>query len=270
MSSKILFGDFRKSSRDGLRVHAPKPRMIPRFIGDAVKAKEKLPFLAQRLVNVQENERRHIARELHDGLNQSMAMLEVEVGILLKQLPPAADAMRPQLNRLRLRVQRLSDDVRRISHKLHPAILDQLGLVSALNSLCAEVRACHNIDVLFVCEAPIEKLSFPVSVCLYRIAQEALCNAAKHANATEVVVSLALVDGEARLSISDDGRGFDVLQPKFNSGLGLVSMQERARVAGGRFAIDSRLGAGTRVHITVPAQEAWQWKLLSETLSPVK
>ena len=268
--SKILFGDFRKSSHTDLRVQPTKPRMIRRHSSEAIKAKEQMPFLAQRLVHVQENERRHIARELHDGLNQSMAMLEVEVGMVLKQLPPAADAVRPQLTKLRLRVQRLSDDVRRISHQLHPAVLDQLGLVSALNSLCAEVRAYHNIAVLFVCEAPIEKLSFPISVCLYRIAQEALCNAAKHSNPTEVVVSLSLVDGEARLSINDDGRGFDPSQSKFNSGLGLISMQERARVAGGHISIDSRVGAGTRIQVVVPAQEAWQWKILSETLSPVK
>jgi signal transduction histidine kinase len=268
--SKILFGDFRKSSRSEVRLQASKPR-VARFINNSrARSKEDLPHLAQRLLHVQENERRHLARELHDGLNQSMAMLEVEVGILLKQLPPAADAMRPQLSRLRLRVQRLSDDVRRISHQLHPAILDQLGLVAALNGLCAEFRAYHNIDVSFACDAPIEKLSFPVSVCLYRIAQEALCNAAKHANATEVVVSLTLADGEVTLSISDDGRGFDSLQPKYNSGLGLISMQERACVAGGRFFIDSHIGAGTRIKVTVPAQEAWQWKLLSETLLPVK
>src|SRR4030095_4001717 len=111
------------------------------------RPKEDLPLLAQRLLHVQENERRHLARELHDGLNQSMAMLEVEGGILLKHFPPAADAMRPQLSRLRLRVQRLSDDVRRISHQLHPAVLDQLGLVKALHGLCAEFRAYHNIDV---------------------------------------------------------------------------------------------------------------------------
>jgi len=270
VSSKILFGDFRKSSRDELRMPATKARIIPRFIKETTPSIEEVPRLAQRILNVQENERRHIARELHDGLNQSMAMLEVEVGILLKQLPPAADAMRPQLNRLRLKVRRLSDDVRRISHQLHPAVLDQLGLVSALNSLCSEFRACHNLDVVFVCDAPIEKISFHVSVCLYRIAQEALCNAGKHANATEVVVSLRLKEGEVKLSIADDGRGFDAVQPKFNSGLGLISMQERARVAGGHFSIDSRLGAGTRIQITVPAQEAWQWKLLSETITPVK
>jgi two-component system CheB/CheR fusion protein len=178
--------------------------------------------------------------------------------------------MRPQLNQLRLRVRRLSDDVRRISHQLHPAVLDQLGLVSALNSLCGEFRACHNLDVLFMCEAPIEKIPFHVSVCLYRIAQEALCNVAKHANATEVVVGLSLDDGELKLSVADDGRGFDSVQPKYNSGLGLISMQERARVAGGHLSINSRLGTGTRIQITVPAQEAWQWKLLSETTIPVK
>jgi signal transduction histidine kinase len=239
------------------------------FFHEKPKSKQEVSVLTNRLLQLQENERRHIARELHDGLNQSMAMLGIEVGMILEQLPKNASSMRPHLNKLRVRVQHLSDEVRRISHQLHPAVLDHLGLVSALNSLCSEFRSYRNLNVLFVCDGAIEKLSFPVSVCLYRITQEALCNAAKHANASEVVVSLILEDKEIKLAISDDGDGFDMTQPRQAPGLGLISMEERARVAGGHFFIDSETGAGTRIEVVVPTQEAWQWNSL-KTTSPGK
>jgi signal transduction histidine kinase len=199
-----------------------------------------------------------------------MAMLEVEVGMILQNLPPAASSMRSDLTRLRGRVHDLSDEVRRISHRLHPAVLDHLGLASALNSLCTEFRTCHNLDVLFACEGPFEKLAFQTAVCLYRVSQEALCNAAKHSNAGEVTLNVILAEGEVRLSITDDGCGFDVLQQKLNGGLGLTSMEERVRAAGGDFFINSQFGTGTRIEVVIPAQEAWQWKILSETLLPVK
>lgn len=270
MNNKVVIGDFSGSSKEELRLRATKRRLPPIFISERSKSKEELELLTQRLLHVQENERRRVARELHDGLNQSMAMLGVEVGLILNHLPPSAKSMRPHLNRLRVRVERLSDEIRQISHRLHPAVLEHLGLVQALSSHCAEFRLARHLDVLFVCDGPIEKVPFHVAVCLYRIVQEALCNAAKHADASEIVVTLALVNGELKLSVADDGRGFDVVQPRKNSGLGLISMEERARLAGGRFSIDSHLGAGTRIEVVVPVQEAWQWKLLSETRPPDK
>jgi signal transduction histidine kinase len=255
--SKILFGNFGKTSLEPPHTHIRRRRTDG-------------SFLSQRLLHAQEDERRHIAQELHDGLNQSMAMLEVEVGMMLQNLPPAASSMRSDLTRLRGRVQGLSDEVRRISHRLHPAVLDHLGLVSALKSLCSEFRAGHNMDVLFASQGAVEKISFHIAVCLYRISQEALCNAAKHANATEVVLSVTSAEGKVRLSITDDGCGFDVLQRKQDAGLGLISMYERARAAGGHCSINSQCGLGTRIEVVIPTQEAWQWKILSETLLPVK
>lgn len=260
--SRIIIGDFTKPSNSDFRVKT-KRQLTPAIINEQSKSKEELSLLTQRLLTVQENERRRIARELHDGLNQSMAMLEVELGMILKHLPASANSVRPDLNRLRVRVQGLSDEVRQISHRLHPAVLDHSELVPALKTLCSEFRACRNMRVLFLCDGPIEKIPFHVAAGLYRIAQEAISNAIKHATATEVVVGLMLANGEIKLSITDDGRGFDVVNPKNNTGLGLVSMEERARIAGGRFSIDSQIDAGTRVEVAVPAPEAWQWKVLS-------
>jgi signal transduction histidine kinase len=234
------------------------------FAFEPSRTEEALQLLTRRLLHAQEDERRTVARELHDGLNQTLAMLGVEVGIAMNQLPASARSVRQLLQRIVLRVEQLTEEVREISHRLHPALLEHLGLVSALRSYCSEFEKFRRLDVLFVCEGSADQIPFQVAVCLYRIVQEALSNAAKHANAREVVVSLSLGKEEIKLSISDNGRGFDVIQPRQNSGLGLVSMEERARIVGGRFSIDSHIGAGTRIEVVVPAKEASKWELLSE------
>jgi signal transduction histidine kinase len=237
------------------------------FAFEPSRTEEALQLLTRRLLHAQEDERRTVARELHDGLNQTLAMLGVEVGIAMNQLPASAKSVRQQLQRILLRVEQVTEEVREISHRLHPALLEHLGLVSALRSYCSEFEQYRELDVLFVCEDSADQIPFDVAVCLYRIVQEALCNAAKHANAREVVVRLSLGNGEIKLSVSDDGRGFDVIQPRQNTGLGLISMEERARIIGGRFSIDSHMGAGTRIEVVVPAKEASKWELLSEISS---
>jgi len=244
-------------------MHNPD-RKLPMFVCEPSRTEEALQLLTRRLLHAQEDERRTVARELHDGLNQTLAMLGVEVGIAMNQLPTSAKSVRQLLQRILLRVEQMTEEVREISHRLHPALLEHLGLVSALRSYCSEFEKYRQLDVLFVCEGSADQIPFQIAVCLYRIVQEALTNAAKHANAHEVVVGLSLGHGEIRLSISDNGRGFDVIQPRQNSGLGLISMEERARIVGGRFSIDSHLGAGTRIEVVVPAKEASKWELLSE------
>ena len=256
---------FQVNERKSLRFRRAAERGRPSFAHEPPRADEALQLLARRLLHAQEDERRSVARELHDGLNQTLAMLGVEVSIALDQLPPSARVVRRQLQQVRIRVEQLSEEVRQISHRLHPALLEHLGLVSALRSYCSEFEEYRHIDVLFVCEGSAEEIPFQIAVCLYRIVQEALGNAAKHANATEIVVTLGLDDHEIKLSIADDGRGFDVIQPTENPGLGLISMEERARIVGGRFSIDSHMGGGTRVEVVVPAKEASKWELLSET-----
>ena len=267
MSRPVAFEDFAKSSHG---VKATK-QATPPFIKQQSKSNKELSVLTQQLLLAQEDERRRIASELHDGLSQSIAMLQVELGMILRQIPPSASSVRTDIKRLRVRVQDLSDEVRQVSHRLHPAVLDHLSLVPALKSLCSEFHAYRSLDVVFLCDGPIREIPFNVAVSLYRIAQEALSNTVKHANATEVAVSLTLSNREVVLSITDDGDGFDTVNAKHNPGLGVISMQERARIAGGRFSIESRLGAGTRVEIIVPVQETRQEKALSsQSRSTVK
>lgn len=213
---------------------------------------EALQVLAGRLIRVQEDERRNVARELHDGLNQALAMLRVEIGIVLTRIPVSARSARRQLVNIRERVEQLSEDVRRISHRLHPAVLEHLGLISALRSYCSEFSEHEHLQASFIHDGRTDPIPYQVAVCLYRIVQEALRNAAKHANAKTVGVTLRCGRRELKLSIIDDGEGFDVLQARRKCGLGLVSMEERARIVGGTLSIDSQVGSGTRIEIIIP------------------
>jgi signal transduction histidine kinase len=260
---------FRVNNTKTLRLQHSPEKIQPMF-AEQSRTEDALQLLTRRLMHAQEDERRSVARELHDGLNQTLAMLGVEVSIALDQLPATARSARRQLHQIGIRVEQLSEEVRQISHRLHPALLEHLGLVSALRSFCAEFEESRHIDVLLVCEGSADQVPFPMAACLYRIVQEALFNVAKHANAKEVTITLALNEREIRLSIADDGRGFDVIQPGHHSGLGLISMEERTRIVGGRFSIDSHIGAGTRIEIVVPAKEASKWEHLSETRSQVR
>lgn len=258
---------FRVIQGTGLHFRQNAARVQPPVKLAASRPDETLQLLTRKLLRAQEDERRSVARELHDGLNQTLAMLGVEVSIALDQLPPSARSVRRQLQQVRVRVEQLSEEVRQISHRLHPALLEHLGLVAALRSYCSEFEEYRRIDVLFVCQGSTDQIPFQIAVCMYRIVQEALCNAAKHGSAREVVVTLAVDDNEIKLSIADDGSGFDVIQTGQCSGLGLISMEERARIVGGRFSIDSHIGSGTRIEVVVPAKEASKWELLSETQS---
>jgi signal transduction histidine kinase len=195
------------------------------------------------LVRVQEDERRRIARELHDGINQQLAALVMGLG----RLAQTADSA--QLRKLREQADELAQDVRALSHRLHPAILEHLGLVSALRSLCGRFSESEGIPTSFVadcCQPPGKDLS----LTLYRIAQEGLHNVAKHSRARRAVVRLERSEGWFLLRVQDDGVGFT--KPA-EGGLGLTGMAERARLAGGRFLVRSTPGGGTVIQVSVPA-----------------
>jgi len=249
--TQVLDGHVQANGMDRTALGQSLESVIAAFVAERSRTEETLHVLTGRLLHAQEDERRSVARELHDGLNQALAMLRVEVGIVLSRVPPSSRFVRRQLTKIRDRVQELSEEVRRISHRLHPAVLEHLGLISALRSYCSEFSEYQHIHALFVHEGPDDPIPFEVAVCLYRIVQEALRNVGKHAKASTVLVSLHC-DKELRLSIADDGQGFDALDVKKNSGLGLASMEERARIVGGTFSIDSQPGNGTRIEIIVP------------------
>ena len=220
---------------------------------ERTRADKALQTLTGRLIEAQEAERRRLARELHDGLNQQLAMLAVELGMLSQQIPDSAAAIRDQLFKLRDRAERLCNDLRHMTHQLHPAALEHLGLVSALRSHCAEFSRLEGMRVWFHVSSEVRSTDPDVAVCLYRIAQGAIRNAAKHSQAKEAWVEIGQNRDAIRLSIKDKGVGFDLKTLKVGRGLGLVSMRERVQLISGSLTIKSAPGDGTCVEVRVPA-----------------
>lgn len=224
------------------------------------RTQKELRALTASLFTSQEEERRRIARELHDDVSQRLAMLANEFEHLRQHIPANPAEVREKLEALRGRTETLSEDLRRISHALHPSILEDLGLATALRSLVSEFAEREAMPANFTHRNVPPNLSDNVTSALYRITQEALRNIAKHAGRTHVRVSLIGADSSLRLVVRDLGEGFD---PTEGRGLGLISMEERARLIGGTFKVTSALGEGTTVQVHVPAESR------SRTTGPV-
>jgi PAS domain S-box-containing protein len=218
--------------------------------------RQELRALAGRLINAEEQERKRISRELHDDLSQKLALLAFDAGGLLVTPPPSADKVQAQLFSLRARILQLTEDVRQISHELHPSILEDLGLTAALRDLCEEFSANEGIEVLFTQDGASEPLPMEVASCLYRVAQEALHNVLKHARTGYVRVKVSGNGKGIHLVIRDTGVGFDAEAVLRRPGLGIVSMKERARLVQGTFEIHSKPGQGTEVKVFVPLPKA--------------
>ena len=215
------------------------------------KGKESYRNLAGQLLTAQEAERKRLARELHDDLSQRLAGLAMEAEMLEQQMPPqGAGAVR--LKEMKDKLVTLSIDVHSMSRRLHPSILDDLGLPDAIASECARFQIQDSIAVDFRVENITKEIPPDVAVCLYRIAQEGLRNISKHAGATEVTISLVGKNDTIQLTINDNGSGFDPDRVKGKQGLGLDSMRERAYLIGGDFSIESQLGQGTVIEVIVP------------------
>lgn len=171
-------------------------------------AEEAVRELSRRLMSSQEEERSRLARDLHDDLSQTISLLSIQLTIL-RQKTKDLEYVQDDLDQLVSDVARLLEDVHRIAHELHPAKLRQLGLQSALKDLCRELAAAHHLQIDFEADNMPRILSDNISVCLYRVTQESLQNVIKHSAATLVQVSIKLEGGEIRLSVSDNGKGFD-------------------------------------------------------------
>jgi two-component system CheB/CheR fusion protein len=213
------------------------------------RTEEELRSLAGSLFTSHEEERRRVARELHDDVSQQLAMLANDLEQLRQHIPDTEGEMRNRLEALREGAAGLSDELRRISHALHPSMLEDLGLPVALRSLVTEFAEREGMPSNFTHRNVPDTLSPEIAATLYRITQEALRNVAKHAGRTHVRVSLTGTNSSLRLNIRDLGEGFD---PSETRGLGLISMEERARLVGGSFRISSALGEGTTVQVQVP------------------
>jgi signal transduction histidine kinase len=205
--------------------------------------------LAGRLMTAQEEERRRIARDLHDDINQELAAQSIALGTLGARVPPD---LGDELARLQARTVTLSESVRRLSHDLHPGVLQHVGLVPALRSHCREFEREHGLSVAFHADGDLQDVPSEIGLCLYRVVQEGLGNVARHAKAREVRVTVARSGADVVLAVADDGRGFDPLEAGSRRGLGLLSLDERVRLVGGRLAVDARPLRGTELLIVVP------------------
>ena len=221
------------------------------------RSRTELQALAGRLLTAQEDERRLISRELHDDINQRLALLTLDMEALYQRLPPSRRATAERLRGLRDRVVQLSDDVHRLAYQLHTSILDDLGLPAALQSYVTDYTRREGIPIELTQGQPLDPIPPDAASCLYRVTQEALRNVAKHAHAKQVTLRLESSAGGIKIVIADDGVGFDAGDTQHRrSGLGVVGMQERVRLVGGRFKLASRPGGGTVVEVWVPLPEA--------------
>jgi signal transduction histidine kinase len=208
-----------------------------------------LQQLSARLVDAQETERRSISRELHDEVGQSLGLLLMDVGRLSNHLPNSDEKSRELLEHIRAVAERIVQTVRNMALLLRPSMLDELGLVPAVEWYARELSRQGDIEVKVHTENVSEHAPDEVKVCLYRVIQEALNNAQRHAHAKNVLVELTQSNDTIHLKIADDGSGFDA---KRTRGMGLLGMEERVNRLGGTIAIDSRANAGTTIHVALP------------------
>ena len=213
---------------------------------ESVQARAGLQELSAKLVRAQEDERRALSRELHDQVGQTFSAVLMEVENVL-DLEPAAE-VRPRLEALRSLAENGMNEIRNMALLLRPSMLDDFGLVPALNWQARETAKRTGMRVQVNSEVE-DELPEEHKTTIYRIVQEALNNCSRHAQATTVQVSVRGQDGQILLNVQDDGSGFD---PRRVRGLGLLGMEERVRHLGGTFEIDSLPGRGTLLHIALP------------------
>ena len=215
-----------------------------------------LQALSRRLVEVQENERARVARELHDNITQLLCAILVRAQNLADQLPAGPSPARVEALQLRELLGQAAGEVERISRDQRPGILEHLGLASALRDTCLEFSARTGVPLKLTCAKLGAPLPAAIQLTLYRVLQETLKNVEKHARARLVFVKLTAPPGFVQLVIADNGTGFDAAPPKIRSrakaGLGLLGMSERAAYVGGVLQIKSDRRAGTEIKIRVP------------------
>ena len=212
-----------------------------------------LEKLSARLLDIQEQERRSIARELHDEVGQALEALLVDLGQLAKLAPASEQAMRERISSLKSLAENSVKTVRDIALLLRPSMLDDLGLIPALEWQAREVSRRGEMEVEVHSQMVSEQLPDEIKICVYRLVQEALNNAAAHASAKHARVSVREVTERLEVEITDDGQGFD---PQRMRGMGLLGMEERVKRLGGKLKIESRAGHGTTIVAELPIEPA--------------
>jgi len=245
---------YTESSASVIRSRDGHPQYFVGEVLDITKRKEAedaLSGMTRKLVEAQEQERARIARELHDDINQRLAMLAVELEQVQENHPDLPPEISNLMHELRQQTTQISDDVQALSHDLHSSQLEYLGVVAGMKSWCKEFGQRRGMQI--DCRHDVRSILPPeIGLCLFRVLQEALHNAAKHSGVKRIEVQLYEESSEIHIIVSDSGKGFDIEEAKLGRGLGLTSMQERVRLVNGMILIKSEPMGGTTIHVRVP------------------
>jgi PAS domain S-box-containing protein len=221
-------------------------------VTDHKEAEQALAEMGRRLIEAHEEERTWIARELHDDVNQRIALLAVQLGHWAQDPPNSRIEITHHIDYVRKDLSELGNDVQALSHRLHSSKLEYLGIATAANSFCKELSERHKVQIAFRHEEIPHSLPKEISLCLFRVLQEALQNAVKHSGERHFSVELLGTSGEIELTVNDKGVGFDQQRAFNHHGLGLISMRERLKLVGGEFYIKSEPSHGTTITARVP------------------
>ena len=221
-------------------------------VTDQKLAQQALEKVSGQLIEAQENERRRIARDLHDDICQRLALLSMELDQANRSANESADVAKQRISEIRQHCAEIAGDVQSLSHELHSSRLDYLGIVAAISGFCHEFSQQHEVSIEFAHKDVPTDLPRDISLCLFRVAQEALHNAVKYSGVSQYAVELRATAEEIQLVVSDAGAGFDVEATQGSRGLGLVSMQERVHLVQGRLHVESEPGKGTKILAVVP------------------
>jgi signal transduction histidine kinase len=236
---------------------------------------EELMHLSRQLLSVQEEERKKISRELHDVIAQTLSGINVRLASLKTESSDGIANLHKKITSAQRLVEKSVDIVHRFARELRPTVLDDLGLIPALESFMKSYMEDTGVRASLKVFAGIEESNGMTRTMLYRVAQEALNNVARHAKASQVEVSIQYLDGIIHMDIKDDGQGFDAdgkSNPKQHNRLGLIGMRERVEMVGGTFRVESTPGNSTTVHVEIPAEKTKLSTRLSNstTLDPME
>jgi signal transduction histidine kinase len=214
-------------------------------------AEAALASVSGKLIEAQEQERSRIARELHDDIGQRLALLAIELA-QLQQTPANSSELPGRIGQLQKLTSEIAADIQSLSHELHSSRLQYLGIAAAMRGFCKEFGEQQKVEVDFEAHDLPAPLAPDISLCLFRVLQEALHNSAKHSGVRRFEVRLWGTTDEIHLTVRDSGVGFDIGEAKTGRGLGLISMEERLKMLQGTLSIESRLQHGTTIHASMP------------------
>jgi signal transduction histidine kinase len=230
-------------------------RLHNRLLEESTRLQEQLRYLSHQILSAQEEERKKISRELHDQIAAALTGISLQLNDLKGEVSGSNDALTRKIATTQQLVQNSVEVIHRFARELRPTTLDDLGLIPALHSLTKTLSKQIGIRIALTIFAAVEEIDIAKRTVLYRVAQEALTNVAKHAGASKIDVIIIKRGDMVRLTVKDDGKSFNVERLLYNDKnrrLGLLGMRERVEMVGGQFTVDSERGKGTSVHASIP------------------